>query len=130
MFNGNCEEAFNLYATTFGGEIKFKMTYSQAPADNQCGADMASKIMHISMCTGESALMGSDAPPDRFTAPSTGNFTSISAKTPEEAERIYAALSDGANIIMAIEETFWAQRFAMLVDRFGIPWMINCEKQM
>ena len=81
------------------------------------------------LAVGDQVLMGSDAPPERFDKPQ-GFFLSIGVDTLAEAERVYKALSEKGQIIMAIQETFWAQRFAMFVDRFGTPWMINCEKEM
>ena len=72
--------------------------------------------------------MASDCPPDRYEKPQ-GITISINIEKPEEAERIFAALSEKANVCMPIGETFWAQRFGMLTDQFGIPWMINCEKK-
>ncbi len=76
---------------------------------------------------GNLVLMGSDAPPERYEKPQ-GFFVSLGIEKPEDAERIFAALSEKATVLMPIGETFWAQRFGMLVDRFGTPWMINCEK--
>jgi PhnB protein len=76
---------------------------------------------------GEQTLMGSDAPPDRYDEPK-GFSINIGVDTAEEAERIFAALSEKAKVQMPIQETFWAVRFGMLTDQFGIPWMINCEK--
>jgi PhnB protein len=72
--------------------------------------------------------MGSDAPPGRFHGV-TGFSISLNVKTPEEAERLYAALSAKGEIFMPLGETFWAKRFAMFKDQFGVPWMINCEKE-
>jgi PhnB protein len=71
--------------------------------------------------------MGSDAPPGHYHAP-TGFSVSLNFKDAGKADRVYAALSEGGIIHMAIQETFWAQRFAMFADKFGTPWMINCEK--
>ena len=85
--------------------------------------------MHARMTVGDKVLMGSDAPEDRFHTPQ-GLSVSLGIDDPQEAERVFAGLSEGgANVIMQIAETFWAQRFGMLVDQFGTPWMINCEKK-
>ena len=78
---------------------------------------------------GDKLLMGSDAPPGRQ-APRSGFMVNIGVDTPAEADRIFGALSDGGKINMPIQETFWAHRFGMLVDRYGTPWMVNCEKPM
>ena len=129
MFKGQCEEAFAFYEKCLGGKIAFKMTYGETPAAKQTAPDWQKKIIHERLVVGDQVLMGSDAPPDRFEKPQ-GFSVSIGVDTPAEAERIYKALSENGEIHMAIQETFWAQRFAMFVDKFGAPWMINCEKKM
>ena len=76
---------------------------------------------------GDEVLMGSDAPPDRYEA-MRGFSVTIGVNDPTEAERIFHALAESGTVRMPIQETFWAVRFGMLVDRFGTPWMINCER--
>jgi PhnB protein len=71
--------------------------------------------------------MASDAPTPQFEA-MKGKQVSLNVDTPTEADRIFKALSEGGNVKMPIQETFWAQRFGMLTDRFGTPWMVNCDK--
>jgi PhnB protein len=127
MFKGQCEEAFQFYAKCLGGKIAAKMTYGESPMAKQTAPEWQEKIIHMRVAVGDQVLMGSDAPPDRFEKPQ-GFSVTISVDTPAEAERIYKALSESGEIRMAIQETFWAQRFAMFVDKFGTPWMINCEK--
>jgi PhnB protein len=105
------------------------MTYGESPAAKQTAPDWQKKIIHMRLEVGDQVLMGADAPPDRFEKPA-GFSVSIGVDAPAEAERIYKALSENGEIHMAIQETFWAQRFAMFVDKFGTPWMINCEKKM
>jgi PhnB protein len=129
MFKGQCEEAFSFYEKCLGGKIAFKMTYGESPAAKQAAPDWQKKIVHERLEVSGQVLMGSDAPPDRFQKPQ-GFSVSIGVDTPAEAERIYKALSESGEIWMTIQETFWAQRFAMFVDKFGTPWMINCEKKM
>ena len=129
MFQGQCEEAFSFYERCLGGKIAMKMTYGESPMAKQSAPDWQKKIIHERLVVGDQVLMGSDAPPERFYK-SQGFSVSIGVDTPSEAERIYKALSEKGEIVMAISETFWAQRFAMFVDKFGTPWMINCEKKM
>lgn len=128
-FNGNCNEAMNFYATTFGGAINFTMTWAESPMCDQVGPEFQDKIMHQSLTVGGTLLMGADAPPGRFQT-AQGIVVSIAVDTPEDADRVFAALSEGGSITMPIQETFWARRFGMCTDRFGIPWMVNCEKPM
>jgi PhnB protein len=76
---------------------------------------------------GDKALMGGDSPPDRYEQPK-GFSVSLGFDNPAEAERVFKALSQNGTVKMPIQETFWALRFGMLVDQFGIPWMVNCDK--
>jgi PhnB protein len=85
------------------------------------------KIMHARLKVGDQILRASDAPPDRHEA-MKGIMVTLGIDEPGEAERIFRALSENATVQMPIQETFWARRFGMLVDQFGTPWMVNCEK--
>jgi PhnB protein len=126
-FTGQCEAAFKFYEKALGGKIVFKLTYGETPAARETPANMQNQIIHARFVVGDSVLMGSDCSPERYQKPE-GIFISLSIEKPEEAERVFQALSEKARILMPIAETFWAQRFGMLVDQFDIPWMINCEK--
>lgn len=128
-FNGNCDEAMKFYEKTFGGKIEFKMTWGESPMCKEVGADFQDKIMHESMSLGHTMLMGADAPPGRFQK-AQGIVVSINVETPEDADRVFKSLSDGGSVQMPIAETFWAKRFGMATDKFGIPWMVNCSKPM
>jgi PhnB protein len=128
-FNGNCEEAFKFYEKALGGQIHAMMTHEGTPAAEQAPPEWLKKIIHARMTIGDQVLMASDAPPGRYEK--QGGFSiNIGVTDPAEAERIYRALVENGTEIMPIAETFWAVRFGMLVDRFGIPWMVNCEKAM
>ena len=83
--------------------------------------------MHARLSVGDNVLMGSNAPPDR-SEPMKGFTVTLGIDDPHDAERVFHALSENGTVQMRIQETFWAVRFGMLVDRFGTPWMINCEK--
>jgi PhnB protein len=127
MFNGDCEAAFELYAKVLGGKIEAMMTHEGTPAAGQVPAEWCKKILHARMSVEGHVLLASDAPPGRYDAPK-GYSVSVQLKNPVEAERIFHALAENGQVRMPIQETFWAARFGMCVDRFGIPWMINCEK--
>jgi PhnB protein len=127
VFNGQCEEAFKFYEKVLGGKITGLMTHGNSPMASQVAPEWRDKIMHAHMTVGDYVLMGSDAPPQHFQKPQ-GFSVSIVVKTTEEAERIFAALSEKASILMPLQQTFWSPRFGMLTDRFGIPWMINCDQ--
>ena len=124
-FNGNCEEALKFYEKALGGKLVFLLRYNESPAANECSKEMANKIMHGRIVAGNGVLMASDCPPQYY-QPQAGFGISVNVDTPAEAERYFAALSDGAKEIkMPIGETFWADRFGMLTDKFGTPWMVN-----
>ena len=127
LFNGDCEAAFKLYEKVLGGKIEALIPNEGAPGTEQLPTEWKSKIMHGRMTINGQVLMASDAPPGRYSKP--GGFSvNISVTDPKEADRIFSALSEGGTIHMPIAETFWAVRFGMFTDRFGTPWMVNCEK--
>lgn len=126
-FDGCCEEAFQVYAKVLGGTIGFMMKYGESPMAQQSDPSVRDNVMHARLAVGDKVLMGSDAP-KQFRQKMAGISVTVSVDEPAEAERIYQALSEGGEVRMALQETFWARRFGMFTDRFGTPWMINCEK--
>jgi len=127
-FNGNCEAAFKFYAKVLGGKIEAMMPHEGTPAAEHVPSGWRKKIMHARLALGDMVLMGSDAPPDHYDGPMKGFSVSLGIDDPADAERIFHALAVNGTVRMPIQETFWAARFGMLVDQFGTPWMINCEK--
>jgi len=125
FFNGQCEEAFKFYAECLGGNIEM-MKYAGSPAEAQVPAEWRDKILHARFTVDGQIVMASDAPPGRSKTPQ-GFRVSLQVDSPEKAERIFEALSERGNIEMPLERTFWAARFGMCTDRFGTPWMVNCE---
>jgi PhnB protein len=128
-FNGQCEEAFQFYEKLFGGKIEALFRHRGSPAEQQTPPEWLDKIMHARLNVGNNTLMGSDAPPGHYHDGSKGYSVSIGLNEIKEAERIYQGLAEKGKVNMPLQPTFWAARFAMLVDRFGISWMINCEAQ-
>ena len=126
-FNGQCEAAFKFYERVLGGKIEAMITYAGTPAEEHAPPELRNKILHARLIVGGDALMGSDAPPDRYEAPK-GFSVSIQIGDPADAERIFHALAENGVVQLPIQQTFWAERFGMLVDQFGIPWMVNCGK--
>jgi len=126
-FNGNCKEAFEFYEKCLGGKIIAMVTHADMPEGANAGPEWRDRIMHARLRSGDAVLMGSDAPPEYFEEPK-GFAVSVQVDDPAMAERVFEALAEGGVVRMPIQETSWAVRFAMLVDRFGIPWMINCER--
>ena len=125
-FNGECEAAFKFYEQCLGGQPGAIFRYAGSPLADQVLADWADKIMHGSLTIGDQTLMGSDVAPDQYEEPK-GISLSLQIKSTAEAERIFHELAKDGRVVMPLEKTFWAARFGMLVDRFGIPWLINCE---
>ncbi|HEY2107103.1 MAG TPA: VOC family protein [Candidatus Binataceae bacterium] len=126
-FNGRCEAAFKFYEKCLGGKIIMMMTHAQSPMADQTPADWRDKIMHARMTVGDRVLMGSDAPPEHYQKPQ-GFSVSLSVTDPADAERKFNALAQNGTVQMPLQQTFWAVRFGVLTDQFGIPWMINCEQ--
>ena len=126
-FNGQCEAAFKFYERCLGGKIDAMHTHGGSPMEDKVPPEWRNKIMHARLSVGDEVIMGSDAPPEYYQAPA-GFSVSINVDDPAEAERIFQALSENGKVQMPIQQTFWAIRFGMFVDQFGIPWMINCEQ--
>jgi PhnB protein len=127
MFNGKCEEAFNAYQKILGGEIVAMSPHEGTPAEGGVPPEWRKKIIHARLVANGMVLMGSDAPPDHQ-EPMKGFSVALNVKQPAEAERVFNALADQGTVRMPLSETFFAVKFGMLVDKFGTPWMINCEK--
>lgn len=126
-FNGQCEAAFRFYEDCLGAKIVTMMTHEGTPAEGHVPKEWLKKIMHARLNLNGQFLMGSDGPSDRYEKPQ-GFSVTLQITDPAEAERVFKSLAEDGQIRMPLQETFWAARFGMLVDRFGIPWMINCEK--
>ncbi len=127
MFNGNCEVAFKFYERCLGGKITMMLNHGAAPSAENIPANWHDKIMHARLEIGDRVVMGSDSPPEYFEE-TKGFYVQLEIGDPAEAERIFHALAENGKVRMPFAQTFWALRFGMLVDQFGIPWMVNCEK--
>jgi len=125
LFFNQCEAAFKFYAQVLGGKIEAMMTHAGTPAEEQVPAEWRDKILHARLVVGDQALMASDAPPGRYDKPQ-GFSVSIGLTDLPKAERIFNALAENGTVQMPFQPTFWAAGFGMCVDRFGIPWMVNC----
>lgn len=135
-FDGCCRAAFQFYAEQLGAEITALMTFNDGPpeAAEQVPADWRDKIMHASVTIDGHELMGSDGMGtggvgcgESSGAGIQGAHVVIHVDAPEEAERIYSVLSEQGTVEMPMDKTFFARRFGMTVDRFGVPWMVLCE---
>jgi PhnB protein len=125
-FDGTCRDAFNFYESVIGGELSV-MANDDMPPDAQLGAEWEGRVVHASLALGEASLMGSDTPPDAPVGAISGSYVSLRVDSIDDAERIFAAFAEGGEVQMPLDETFFAARFGSVVDRFGTPWMIDCE---
>lgn len=129
-FLGTTEEAFNFYKSVFGGEFAVIQRFKDTPHGDQMSAEDKEKIMHVALPIGNgNVLMGTDVLPALGQKLTAGdNFSiSINADSEVEADRLFAALSPGANVVMPLEKSFWGAYFGMLTDQFGIQWMVNFD---
>jgi PhnB protein len=131
-FNGQCESAFKFYKSVFGGEFDYIGRFGEMPPqDNMPKVSDADKnrIMHVSLKIGDTVLMGSDTMSEMGDVDFGDNFAiSINAKSKAEADDFFAKLSEGGNIIMPLQDTFWGAYFGQLKDKFGINWMLNFDQ--
>ena len=125
-FKGECEAAFELYARCLGGQVGAIFRYAGTPLADQVPVDWQDKVMHGSLLVGDQVLFGADTAPDHYEEPK-GFSLSLQLKRTADAEEIFRELAEGGRVVVPLEKTFWAARFGMVVDRFGIPWLINCE---
>jgi PhnB protein len=125
-YPGNCQQAFRFYEQQLGGKITMLMTHREQPNAANVPEDWKNAILHARMEIGDAVLMGADIP---NAEPMRSAYLTLRLNTAEEAEKIYAILSEDGQIFMKMEETFFATRFAMLRDKFGTSWMLLCENQ-
>ena len=127
IYNGQCEAAFKFYEQCLGGKIVMLMTHGESPMAEKTPEEWRDKILHAQLTIGDIVLMGSDSPPEYFEKPQ-GFSVNLQFEDVAESERVFQALAESGTVRMPIQETFWAKRFGMFVDRFGIPWMVNCSE--
>jgi PhnB protein len=126
-FAGKCAEAFRFYEQHLGGTITMLMTHGQAPDQSNVKPDWKDAVLHARISIGGTELMGADIPNAQ---PMRSSYLSLNVESDAEAERIFSALSNGGEVFMPIQETFFATRFGQLRDRFGLNWMIIHERPM
>ena len=128
-YGGNCAEAFRFYEKHLGGKITMMMTHGEQQGLNSVPPELKNTILHARIDLGDTMLMGADTPPGRY-QPMRSAYLSLNVDSNDEAERIHKVLSDGGEIFMPMQETFFAHRFSTLRDRFGTSWMIIHERPM
>jgi len=125
-FNGQCEAAFRFYEQSLNGTIAYMLTWGNSPMAADAPPGWDAKICHATLKIGGTVFAGSDVPPSRYEPPK-GFAVLLEMDDSVAAERVFQALAENGRIEMALQKTFWASRFGVLVDQFGIPWSINCE---
>ena len=123
-FNGNCDEAINYYKDILGGEILFIQRYGESPMPSE---GVENLVMHTTLKVGDSVIMASDRPPGQPASAGNNVSLAVGIDEPTQADAMFAKMAEGGSITMPIQETFWATRFGMVTDKFGINWMFNCE---
>lgn len=126
LFNGDCAEAFKFYEQLLGGKIEMSMPFAGSPSAGSVPPEWGDKVLHATMTIDGQRVMASDAPPGHYAAPQ-GISVSIALNDRDKGETIFNALAEGGTVQMPFQKTFWASGFGMCVDRFGIPWMVNCS---
>ena len=130
-FGGRCEEAIEFYRTAIGAEVLFKMNFNESPEPPPPGVlkpGFEKKVMHASMRIGESVIMASDGSGND--KPMCGFSLSLTTPNESDAKRFFASLSEGGNVTMPLGKTFWSPCFGMLVDKFGVGWMVTVPQAM
>lgn len=127
MFDGDCRQAFTFYEQVLGGRIVEIMDYAQAPAEAGIPERDHQRVMHVTLELDGSLLMGSDHAGEYTYEGIRGASVTLGLDDPQRAREIFARLSENGNVQMPIEQTFWARAFGVVVDRFGVSWMVNCE---
>lgn len=125
-FDGNAREAMKFYAECLGADL-WVMTFAEAKVP--CPDAAKDRVMHAKISKGSAVLMASDTMPEMPFQKGNNFSISVDCESPAEAEKLFSAFSRNAKINMPIQETFWAHRFGMLTDQFGVNWMFNCEKE-
>ena len=124
FFGGRCDEAIEFYRSVLGAEVEMLMRFKDSPEPTELPECFHDKVMHASLRIGSTSLMASDGRCDGMVT-FEGFSLSITVPDETEAERVFGALSEGGIITMPLEKTFWAPKFGMLQDRFGVGWMVS-----
>lgn len=131
-FAGNTEEAFTFYRSVFGGDFTTLQRFKDTPEAGRVPEKEKNMLMHVSLPVGKAnSLMATDALESMGHKLTVGNNIQLSleAETKDEAEKLFKGLSAGGKVTVPLNDTFWGAYFGMLVDKFGIQWMVNYTHQ-
>jgi PhnB protein len=125
-FPGNCEAAFRFYQSCLGGEITTLLTWGASPISGMVPAEWREKICHAALDLGTSVLAGVDPPPADYVRP--GGFQILlEMEDIAKAEEVFKALGEDGTVTLPLQQTFWAERFGVLIDKFGVQWEIQSQ---
>lgn len=124
-FNGNCKEATDFYVRCLNGQVLFSQTYGESPMDRE---GMSDKIMHTSVQIGDSVFMACDTPAEQGVTTGSNISLALGSDDIPATEKMFNEMAEGGTVLMPMQETFWAERFGVLTDKFGLTWLFNCEK--
>lgn len=124
-FDGNCSEAMKFYAKVFDARLEALITYAQAGSQMPAPPEHGDKIMHAYLVHPQFELMAGDTPPGVAYEGIKGVMLALTYPTAAEGRRVFGALAAGGQVTMPPGETFWADVFGMVTDRFGVPWGVN-----
>ena len=131
-FQGACRDAFEFYAGVLGGKVTAAFPFGDGPADMPVDPKYRDWLMHAWLDVGDQSIMGADMPPEfapNIDKPKNGFDVTVHFKDPAEGKRVFDALSEGGKVVMPFGETFWSPGYGSLIDRFGIPWMVNTNPE-
>lgn len=124
-FDGQCRAAFRTYQRLLGGRMTALMTYGDSPMADKVPLEWRDRIVHAAMELEQGRILGADVPPESYVAPQ-GFALTLTVAGVERAVQLFSALAEGGTIRMPLQKTFWAASYGLLVDRYGVPWEINC----
>ena len=127
FFDGRCDDALNFYKTALGAKVDMLMRFKEAPDQSMVSPDSKDKVMHAAVHIGDTQVLMSDG---RCQGKPSFQGISLTINAPDvaAAERQFNALAEGGQVQMPMGETFFASRFGMLADKFGVGWMVIVEK--
>jgi PhnB protein len=129
-FNGNCREAMEFYQAALGGSLDvktFRDTPMESHAEGHDAAQRLDEVLHARLVGDGFVLMGSDIPRDRYMPPNPMVQLSVMVNSAEDGDALFAKLSEGGQVFLPMQKTFWAERFGMFADKYGFSWMIDYE---
>ena len=129
-FNGNTREALEFYAYALGGKLAFIQTFGESPFKDQMPPEHHGRVLHARVEAGDAAILASDSHPAMGWAGNHGFAVALLFDKPEEVDPVFNRLAEGGKVDMPVDKTFWSARFGMCTDKFGIPWILNCENPM